>query len=305
MLRTVAKSPFGFEFMLVMPNNDDQSNPTPARVVGGVGPFNFSGAVAPAAVTLKWKIDGAAEQTDTVDLSSVGNINAVTVDELVAAVTATTPSGLTASKETGTGRFKIVMTTPGTTKFFQVYGEVAKYSRIGQGFTTKIVKSNTIKSFQVTPTQKAAESFTTMDANGGETEVKTPPKVKGFTAAAVDTARDPELRSIIEGGSYDPTTKKYEIPGPDAEGPTFCIWGYTRLYAQTSSKEPDVIGYVEKFYRTCMGSVGQDQMQRAFTDGNYSIEGTAYVDESVNKFGPGTETELTKAQYAALNLLNV
>jgi hypothetical protein len=304
-LRTAAKYVEGFKFFRLMPHGPDGLISTPIRVVGGIGPFDFSAASVPAAVPIKWKIDNGAELSDDVDITDAVDDAAVTVDELITAITAAPFTGLTASKEAVTGRFKLAITVPGAAVHFQVYGEFANIVGIGQGFGCEFIRSDTMKSFQETPSVKASETLTTTDANGKDTEVITDGYRKGFTGTLVDTAIDAKLKALMEGGHYDETTKIYEAPTIDDTAPTFWMEVYSAIYHEGTNKEPDLVGYVKKLYRSCKGAIGQMQHQRGWADGNYTVVGTTYKDSTGALLGDIQETELTVAQYEALHLLTV
>jgi hypothetical protein len=132
----------------VIQHNPDGGKVLPTRVVSATdGPFDFSDAAVPAAVTIKIKTDNGAWVNDTIDLSAVGSISAVTVAELVTAITTAAVTNLTASAESGTGFLKLALTTPGSAKYFQVDGEIAEYT----GMTAKIFVGDTQKSVSSPP----------------------------------------------------------------------------------------------------------------------------------------------------------
>ena len=302
---TDARYDYGLVFSRFMPHNADNTISTPSRVVGGIGPFDFSDAVSSSAVTLKWKIDNATEASDTVDLSTASDINAVTVDELVSAVTTAAPTGLTASKETGTLRFKLAMTTPGTTKYFQVYGEIAQYSEIGQGLGAKFIKCETGQSDAEEPTMKADETKTVTDANGIDTDLIIPGYRKGAIYTFIDTAHDNELRQLIDGGVYNTTLGTYEEPTLETEKKTFLMEQFYAVYKKGSNKKADRVGYVRELIRTCMGSSKAGTRQNDWATYTYTITSTTYKNESGVFSGDKLSENLTVAQYEALAVTTV
>ena len=104
MLRDTARYGFGLVFARFMPLNDDLTIPIPTRILGGAGPFDFSGVDNIAAVTLITKIDNGTAETVTVDLSGAADPTEVTVAELFAAINVAGPTDLTASEDGTTGR---------------------------------------------------------------------------------------------------------------------------------------------------------------------------------------------------------
>ena len=303
-----ARYSFGLDFFRAMRQNDDLTNPTPDRIVGGIGPFDFSGYATPATVPLTVKFDNQAAVTVNVNLTAgVADISAVTVDELVARINAAGLIDVTVSKEVAplTNRIKFEYSGTDVVIHMQVYGACANLCLIGQGFGCQFIRSDTLKSFGDTPTVKAGETITTTDAQGDDTDVLTDDQRKGFTAKVVDTAEDWELLALFEGGTYDPVAKTYETPLSDTRKIYFFAEVYYGQYAQGSNKEADLIGYVRKLFRSCAGSTGEQNHQRGFADGNYSVKGTAYKDELLNRYSDAQRKELTVEDYLALDVYNV
>jgi hypothetical protein len=307
-LRTAARYQFGLPFVRLMALNDDKTIPTPDRVIGGAGPFDFSGAPTPANVPLTYKLDAETAVTLVVDLSggACADISAVTAAELRDAINlAAAAAEIVASLEAVTDRLQIAYNGTEAIGYMQVYGLCARLAMIGQGFGCQFIKTDTFKSLQETATIKAAETLTTTDAQGRDTEVITDDYRKGSALGAVDTARDPELRALIEGGSYDAVTGIYEAPTSESTKVYFFMEIFTARYREGSNKEGDLVGYVMKTVRSCVGSMGQIQHQRGWTDGNYNIVATSYTDESGVKYGDTQDKDLTVPQYAALDVENV
>jgi hypothetical protein len=307
-LKTDARYSFGLEFARFMALNDDLTIPSPDRVIGGVGPFDFSGYATPAAIPLTIKFDAEAESTVNVNLTvGVVALTAVTVDELVARVNAAAPVDVTASKEIVplTNRFKLEYSGTEVIGYMQVYGDLAELALIGQGLVCEFVKSDTLKSIGDTPKDKAEETIATTDAHGIDTEVITDGYRKGFTAKVVDTAEDWRLLALMEGGVYDAVAKTYEAPDSTTRKIYFYAEIFYAQYAVGSNKEADIIGYIRKFFRSCKGSFGEQSHQRGFADGNYSVVGTSYKDESNNLYSDYQRKELTVEDYLALDVYNV
>ena len=175
----------------------------------------------------------------------------------------------------------------------------------GQGKGLKFVKSDTWISIAKTPTQKDEETFTTTDAEGIDTEVLSDGYRKGFQATIVDTALDWEMMALIEGGEYDEVAGTYEVPTSEDRKIYFFMEVYYAYYSQGTNKEADLVGYKKETYRSCKGTVGDRTNERAFMNGNYTISGTSYKDESGNLLGDTLIAELTKTEYTALNLDDV
>lgn len=285
--------------------NYDLSAPSPTRTVGGAGPFDFSGAVSDSAVTIKWKIDNGNEVSDTVDLSAVGDIEAVTVDELVTACTAASLTGITASKESVTNFFKLAMTTPGSTKSISFYGEVAQFSKIGQGLGTKWILSDTLQSIADEPNVKADETKTITDSNAIDTEVIVPGYRKGTQLTVIDTARDDALRQLMEGGTYDSATGQYTVPTLNSTKYYFEAEFYYPAYLQGTNLKGDIEAYRKDYLRIGTGAVSGKTLQNDFAPVQYVITATSYKDPTTSVVsGDTVQTKLTVAAYSALDLYN-
>lgn len=311
MLRALADFEFGVEFARVCPLNDDLSLPTPdydpattiGGVIGGAGPFDFSGYATPAAVPLTIKFDNGAEETVNVNLDEVADIEAVTVAELVAAITLAGPTDVTASLIVATGRLLFEYTGTDVVIFMQVYGALAIGAEIGQGYGIQYLLFDTLKSFVTTPRMKDSETIATTDARGRDTEIITDEYRKGFQAAMIDTAQDWYLLALIEGGYNDPD-EGYEAPTSESKKAYFFIDLFTRDYNEGENLESALEGYFHYLFRKCKGIVGDLNHERGWADGNYTITGTSYLEKDGTLYGDYHKQRLTIEQYQALDVEN-
>lgn len=293
------------KFQRFLPLNDDKTVPTVLRILGGAGPFDFSGVVDAAATPITFKTDNGSEVTELLDVATgYGSVSeaAVTVDELVAAITAAAPTNITASKDSTTGRIKIALTTPGTAEYLQVYGEAALIAMIGQGYGIKFVKADTGQSFNVTPTMKEGEELAIQDGNGKETSIVADSYKKGDTMEFVDTSLDNSMKSLIEGGIYNATTKRYEDPHSETTKPYFMVESFYALYNRGENHEADFAGYIKEVFYKVSGQVGGANHDRNINPNTYSLTATNYIDELGVLHGSKYEDELTVTQYNALHL---
>jgi hypothetical protein len=308
-LRQNAPYVFGKTFRRDMPLNDDQTIPTPERMFGGVGPFDFSGVSDDTAVELKIKDDNEAVQNLTVDVSGAVSVSAVTVDELVTALTTTfTALDYTASKaagKDGSDRIKIVSSASPLPTYVQLYGEFAEISMFGQGYGLKFIKWDTLKTNNFSPVRKDDEDITTTDSDGRDTTVKAQGYEKGVTITIIDAASEDEEFLKMACGYSENSGGGIDSGTEETTRRTFFSEFYWPYYARGTNQEADIVGYVQKTVRNCTAMAGDDGHERGFTDGNHTIEGLNYKDESSNILGAVNRKELTKSQYAALNLLTV
>jgi len=304
-LRTSAVYEFAPKFTRVIINNPDGSSPGISTVLSGVGPFDFSGVVAIAAVPVTIKIDNAAAIVTAIDLTAALDDAAVTAAEFVTAWGAiAVATGTTATVVNG--RVNIAKTIPGTSVKLQVYGEAAEVAGFGYGYGAKIIKIDTQQSVSDAPTQKESERLSISDSNGKDTAIITDGYRTGTTYTLVDTAADPELRAVIEGGSYNATTKVYSAPTSESVKPTFTIEVFTSKYSKDENHEANLEGYLQKVSRACKGTFGERTGDRNLQAQTYNIAVTAYRDPTTLVIYPDTvETALTVAAYALLDVLDV
>ena len=310
MLRTDGRYSFGLEAIRIQPLNDDNTIPTVLRIIGGAGPFDFSGVAVIAAVVLKVKLDNETVEDLTVDLSGASSQAAVTVAELVSALDTTFTAAaleLDASLSVADdNRLKIESTDTATTPdYVQIYGECAEIAMLGQGLGAKFHKLNTAQSFALTPTRKDSEQITITDAKGKDTEINTDDYLKGFTAVLTDTAQDWALRAVIEGGTLNDAETDYDFPTSESARIYFFAEIFRAAYSAGDHMESDLIGYTKYLLRIMRGSLGDRTMERDWTSWIYNIVGTTYTDEDGDLLGAINEEQLTITAFEALNVLTV
>lgn len=281
MIRTSARFAYGLPILRLIPLNDDMSLPVATTVaggsgagyiMGGAGPFDFSSVDSIGAVALNLKIDNTTLEELNADISAAVDPAAVTVDEMVTALAAIS-ADWTFSKDTSTLRLKGV---PTSGEYWQAYGECGEIVKFGQGKGLKIIKSDTVRTFNTEPTMKDDQTQTTTDANGVDTDMIRSGYRKGFTGPIVDTARDPELMAF-EGGVYDEDNLTYERPTSASKKISFMIEAFQSKYVEGSNKEADLVGYIQKTYRSCELTVGEEPQGDGFTDQIYKVIGTPYT----------------------------
>jgi len=311
-LRNVAQFVFGSSFLKFIPKNSDGSTPLPypgkseVAAFSGVGPFDFSGATAIAAVPLTIKINTTAE-TKTIDLSAAVDDSAVTATELMAAITTAAFTGVTASVDTR-GYGKILATgKDGEVDYIQVYGEAATLGYFGFGFGLQFRYSNTQKTFVFTPTNVEDEKIETIDINGLKTYVITPGYRDGLTATMTESAVDDQLRALFTGGSYDTVNKIFIDPTADAFRPLIAVETESKMYLKNGNQSGDYIG--SKITRAFNMSAKEDSIGdggRNFQDPGYSFNGTDYKDPvSGSSIGASSTQDYTKAAFELLDYENI
>lgn len=279
--------PFGPIKLKIIPLNQDLSTPLPLdfsamtvlQALGGVGPFDFSGATATDAVPLTIKI-GIVAETKTIDVSTgVGSVTeaAVTADELATAIDASAFTGITCAAETTTqGRIVVDVDTPGSDVYIQVYGEAALISLFGQGYGLQFRPITTQEVFPITPTQKDAEEIEQQTTNGKIIKIITDGFRQGFTSAMILTDKDTDLRAFMEGGVISTDGNEYEVPNSDSTKSYFAIEMVQALYSRGVNKEQDIVGYILNRFLTCSATYGEEGGGRDWQKAPWTITGTEY-----------------------------
>lgn len=303
-LKENAEYRFSVCFLRVTPLNDDLSQPV-TTLIGGAGPFDFSGVADDTQVPLITKIDATAAETVLVDVSEatggVTDVSAVTVDELFASINTASPTSVTASKDGTTGRLVLTFAS-GTV--IQAYGECAEIGMIGQGKGVRVVSTDTMKSFTETPIVKDEETFTTTDANGIDTEIVTDGYRKGVSGSFVDSATDFLLRTYFEGGVINATTGAYSVPTSEDNKIYFRIEVFSAKYLMGTNKQFDIDSYEQTLIYSAKGSYGDSSRDRNFIDATYNYTATSPKISGV--ISPDTDfIPLTIEEYQALDLKNI
>lgn len=274
-----ARYVYGLSRLRVRALNDDLTSPAADNMIGGAGPFNFSGAVSLGAVTGYLKKDNGATQSFTIDLDDVGiTPAAVTVDQWVTAMaaglTAAGITGYTASKASTTNRAKLVSAT-GT--YVQFWGEAAKFAMFGQGKGLKAVACDTMQNFSESPTMKDDETKVITDANGKDTEVIKEGYKKGWTGSAVDSAEDYELMELIESGTID-AAGAYHDPDSSTKKIMVEVEVYNPIYGYGTNDEDQIVAWRHMKYLKAKGSVGENSLSSEFGTKTYNLTGVNYKD---------------------------
>jgi hypothetical protein len=295
----------------VRATNPDGGYPFVTRQVSKVGPFDFSAAVSAAAVTITAKTDNGSVVADTVDLSAVAAIDAVTAAELNTAIGVAAVTNVTSSIESGTGRVKLALTTPGSAKYLQIGGEIAKYAGFGYGYGTEFSKIETVQSLAQEAVQKESERLEVLDSAGRPTAIITRSYRTGSTLTLIDTAFDINLRAKLEGGSFRDdgyTDDAYLAPGSNDIRPNIEAEWFHGVYAKDDSQEDNRVGYLWLKCRSAKltKSPGTDG-GRNFQTGTYTLAVTPYKDpiSGSNDEKDTVMQFLTVSEYDALHVLTV
>jgi hypothetical protein len=311
-LRTNADFILGVKYVRVIPLNADLSIPLPVSankhgrgfLIGGTGPFDFSAADSSGAVVIYHKADNGTKETKYVDLSAAADISAVTIGELVTALTNAAITGATftatVAPDPKVGYLKCIFATG---KYHQLYGQCAEVAGFGQGKGVKYAVMDTAKSIGDTPVNKDSQSFTTVDANNLETQVNTDGYRMGVGAKLVDTANDKWLRSIVEGGTID-DDGIYSVPTSETTKVYFMVEVFYKVFRKGINKEGAMVGYELQSLLSCKGSMADRSHEAGFSDATYDIKGDSYTDENGVLNADTIIEPLTIAEFLTLDVGN-
>lgn len=298
--RENARYEFGVTAVRFSALNDDFTQVEVDNTVGGYGPFDFTGYTA-SAIPLTIKIDGTEYERD-VDISAAVSQSAVTVDEVVTALTtlfAADPAvPMTASKDSN-NRIKLAAT--GAPNLVQVYDDFAEVIKIGQGLGTKVIYCDTISSVDSSARRKDSETFTKTDANGYDTEVVGDGYYKGETGSIVDTASDFNVEALLEGTPLN-DNGGLSSPVSNTKRPFFKMEVYYKKFKRGINHEDEQVGYRQEIYAKAKGLRGDKSRSREFSDGNYSFMADTYVDSNNVEQPAWNKNELTNQEFAALKI---
>lgn len=285
-----AQYSYGLSRARIRALNYDLTRPEYNNIIGGPGPFDFSGSgVTITAVPIFLKANKVLI-SDTLDLTAAVTKSAVTVDEIVTAFTAANISGWTASKDSTTGCLKLVCATANA--YVQVYGLAARLCKIGQGKGVKALKSDTLKSLSSTPTKKDDTTVTTTDANNKDTSVIIEGYKKGFTGTMIDTAVDYEMLELIESGNLSDDGKKYVDPTSSTKKVVFEVETYNPIYSSGENLEDSIVAWEHKTFRMVKGATNENTKQAGFIESSFALTGTNYKPKKTGAVEEGAiETE--------------
>jgi len=307
------KARFATEGFRVKRSNPDGTVPTATRFVGFANTADLSAVLDETLFTadLTIKIDNGTAQTETVDLSDAVDKTAVTVDEAVIALTAANFTGITWSKEAGTGRLK---GTHATGTEIAVTGPLAAALDFGQGIAHGGNGLEFIKGFDdrtmsigMTKNKKDKEEIDQEGAKGGITRMLISAKLLGQTLAIAMKDKDYELLELIQGGTFNRTTGRY-TPPPSTRlvSPLFFIDVFSPIYGEGENKMENMSGYEQIRFLSCTGMEGDVPVEaKAWANYAYDVEAREYTDKDGNKEPAWWEQSMTVATFEGMHVETV
>ena len=285
------KARFATEGFRVKRSNPDGTVPTATRFVGFANTADLSDVLDDTLDTadLTIKIDNGTAQTETVDLTAAVDKTAVTVDEAKTALTAADFTGITWSKEAGTGR---LMGTHATGKEIAVTGPLAAALDFGQGIAHGGNGLEFIKGFNdrtmsigMTKNKKDKEEIDQEGAKGGITRMLISAKLLGQTLAIAMKDKDYEMLELIQGGTFDRESGRYTPPpSTRLESPLFFIDVFSPIYGEGENKMENMSGYEQLRFLSCTGMEGDVPVEaKAWANYAYDVEASEYTNEEGKK----------------------
>jgi len=307
------KARFATEGFRVKRSNPDGTVPTATRFVGFANTADLSAVLDDTLDTadLTIKIDNGTAQKKTVDLSAADDKTAVTVDEAVTALTAATFTGITWSKEAGTGR---LMGTHATGKEIAVTGPLAAALDFGQGIAHGGNGLEFIKGFNdrtmsigMTKNKKDKEEIDQEGAKGGITRMLISAKLLGQTLAIAMKDKDYEMLELIQGGTFNRTSGRYTPPpSTRLESPLFFIDVFSPIYGEGENKMENMSGYEQIRFLSCTGMEGDVPVEaKAWANYSYDVEASEYTNEDGNKEPAWWEQSMTVETFEGMHVETV
>lgn len=285
------KARFATEGFRVKRSNPDGTVPTATRFVGFANTADLSAVLDETLFTadLTIKIDNGTAQTETVDLSAAVDKTAVTVAEAFAALNTAAFTGVTFSKEEGTGR---LMGTHATGTEIAVTGPLAAALDFGQGIAHGGKGLEFLKGFEdrtmsigMTKNKKDKEEIDQEGAKGGITRMLISAKLLGQTLAIAMKDKDYEMLELIQGGTFDRSSGRYTPPpSTRLESPLFFIDVFSPIYGEGENKMENMSGYEQLRFLSCTGMEGDVPVEaKAWANYAYDVEASEYTDKDGNK----------------------
>jgi hypothetical protein len=299
---------FSVQGLRAMRLNNDGTIPTPARTIAGLGPFDIGTALGGTTGDLTIKKDGVIE-TKTVAFLGAADINAVTVDEAVTALTTAAFTGMTFSKEVGdVGKDRLKAVSAGGETYIQIYNEVALVLEFGQGLGLKFVKAfDETVSVQNSKNVKDFEEVESEAGDGTLKSVIVDAKLKGVNPVLTFNSENYPMKELIEGGTWDSVNFTYDPPTSDQdELPGFFMETYQYKYAEGINQRSDQKSVKKRLYRNCRGLEGDTtDAAKVWTEIIFNLRVTEYFDATGARFAPYQDSELTNEEYEALDVVNI
>lgn len=307
------KARFATEGFRVKRSNPDGTVPTATRFVGFANTVDLSDVLDDItdAAELTIKIDNGTAEKKTVDLSDAVDKTAVTVAEAVTALNTAAFTGVTFSKEEGTGR---LMGTHSTGTEVAVTGPLAAALDFGQGIAHGGNGLEFIKGFDdrtmsigMTKNKKDKEEIDQEGAKGGITRMLISAKLLGQTLAIAMKDKDYELLELIQGGSFNRTSGRYTPPpSTRLESPLFFIDVFSPIYGEGENKMENMSGYEQLRFLSCTGMEGDVPVEaKAWANYSFDVEASEYTDKDGKKEPAWWEQSMTVETFEGMNVETV
>lgn len=310
------KTVFGPEGALIVRNNPDGTPAKPSRVLGFYGTVDMSSIGTNARLGIKF--DSGVEQINTVDWSAAIDNTAVTVAEMVTAITNAAFSDITASQDTYTDRLLIVHDTPASIDFLQVFSvdtdpTFASVLDFGDGQTfggNGIVffeVFDCLKTVALPKNIKAKEEIETESGDGTIISVILNAIMKGYTPVLTMTDDDYFIKEVVQGGTWDTVNNRYIPPlSSVTESPLFSIYYYAPLYGKGTNQRGSKAGILMKEMNNVSG-LEADKTEETKTLGEtaYNCDATEWTDETGVRQTFYTDKIYTTDEFDALDVENI
>jgi hypothetical protein len=311
------KTVFGPEGAFIVRNNPDGTPATPSRILGFYGTVDLS-SIGATNARLGVKIDNGVEEINTVDWAAAVDPTAVTVAEMVTAITNAAFTNITVSQDTYTDRLLIVHDTPASVDFLQVFSvdtdpTFAALLDFGQGQDfggNGIVffeAFDNLKTVALPKNIKAKEEIETESGDGTIISVILNAIIKGYTPVLTMTDDDYYIKEVVQGGTWAPLTNEYTPPlSSVTTSPIFSIYYFGPQYGKGTNQRGTKAGYLmKKIYSVTGLEADESHETKTLKETAYNCDATEWTDECGVRQPFYTDKIYTTDEFDALDVESI
>lgn len=307
---------YSVEGLTLIRSNPDGTPALPSRILGFGGTVDLTSFGTSAELVAK--IDTGAAETKTIDYTAAVDQSAVTVAEMVTAITTAAFTDLTASVDSSTGRLLIVYSGSASPEFLQIldgvddgfaaaldFGQGQKYGGPGAKYVTAF---DNVVSIELPQNIKDKEENEQESGDGTYTSIVHESITKGRNPVVTFNDKDFRIMQLIAGGVYDEATNKYTPPTTDQTNkPIFTMNIFHDIYDKGAGQpREDKKGVERRIEYNCTGNMGDLTLTtKAFRNYVFNVTSGEWRDENGVKQAYETIQNLSIVEYEALDVENL
>lgn len=307
---------FSVEGLLLIRSNPDGTPVSIDRILGFANTVDLSAYSLTAELTVK--IDGGAEDTQTIDWTAALDPTAVTVAEFITAFNAAGFTDVTASADSVTGRLLIAYSGAGSPNFLQIYdgadigfaadldfGQGQKYGGSGAKYITAF---DNLVSVSYPANIKEKEEIETESGDGTYTSIIIEALNKGSNPVITFNDEDFKIKQLILGGNYIEAENSFEDPTTDqTDKPIFTMEVFNDIYNKGGGQpRPDNAGVKRTILYSCTGNeADSEDTTKAITNFAFNLTSGEWQDETDTKRSFRKRQNLSIEDFEALDVYNL